>query len=375
MRRGQAASDAWLAVLEMDKLTRSRDQARLNEVLGTAPLRQPPTPGRPLLREFTALNGLRVHVLDPSVVYSWHFERDRPDWPRHAAVALHLTCGDDEPTKVLVQKTLGFWADVEGYYSRPRRVLSFDHLGGTREEVAQAVRIGLAVARYTGRSVMPPSHVVFTDIREKEADGGGASHIASLPSYSAFPWSHMEQQFGGQVGVVEADYTAHAARHLLGASVLARESLRTDLHPEGGSASALALSLLTPLSLNLFQASTLPSLIRLALSPPLATAHHLRLSNFNLASLAAPESALRLPLRAEGKHKGEPEAAVEGGWRGWAVPEPVGRVGTCLRLEEPPWCEKVCRTEFGWRVTVKGEWPTLEQLEEQGGEVGKRWDL
>jgi len=344
-----------------------------SQVLGTAALRQPATPGAPLLREFVAKNGLRVHILDPSVVYSWHFERDRPDWARHRAVALHLTCGDDEPTKVFVQKTLGFWPDVDGYYSRPPRLVSFEHLGGTQSEVQQIVRVGLVLSHYSGRAVMPPSHVVFTDIREHEEEGAGDSHISSLPSYSAFPWPHMPLQFQDEVAVVEPGYATHAARHLLGASVLAREAVSQagEAAPsQGGRAAAQALALLTPVTLDIRQATTLAGLVQLALSGPFASAQHIRLTGFTLSALASGESALALPLKPEGRG---PEAPFEGGWRAWPMPEPVGRVVPCASLSLPPWCEKICRTEFGWRVTVAGVWPSLAQLAAQGGEAGKKW--
>lgn len=60
------------------------------QVLGTALLRQHRDGGdprrKPLLSDFTAKNGLKVHVLDDNVFRSHHFEIDRPYAARDQSV-------------------------------------------------------------------------------------------------------------------------------------------------------------------------------------------------------------------------------------------------------------------------------------------------
>lgn len=197
IRHSQAASDAWREVLKMDLVKTSRDQNNFNEVrapsfgalgvrvpsdcsvaraqvLGTALLRQHTDGGdprrKPLLADFTAKNGLRVHVLDDNVFRSHHFEIDRPYAARDQSVYLHMTCGDDTRTKVYVAKaqvrpsqeraldrrarltglsvgrTQGFWSDVSGYYSQPPPLLTVDHLSGERDDVEQLFKILLMAA-------------------------------------------------------------------------------------------------------------------------------------------------------------------------------------------------------------------------------------
>lgn len=370
MRRGEAASAAWNEVIEMDKVSKSRDQNRFNEVLGTADFRKRPSPDKPRAWDYVARNGLKVHVLDPRNFYSWHFERDVPRWSRHDAVAMHITCGDDEATKVYMQKSLGFWPDTEGYYSQPARLLSFEHLGGTQAEVRQMVRIALVLAYYSGRAVMPPTHVVFTDIKEWE-DGVTPSPISSLPSYSSFPWPHIAAAFRGQLDTVEAGYAANAAKFLLGSSLLGRGQVRDGLEDEWDFGQARkaeqALALLQATPLDVHEATSLSALVELITSPPFDSAQHIKLINFQLPSSPSPHSALSLPRRKDGRGVVENDPIP---WTEWTLPESVAHVETCYNLSRAPGCETICRFQHGKRVQVSGGWPTRLELRE--GEWGTR---
>lgn len=107
MRKSQLISDAWEAVLQRDLKKVSRDQNNFNEVLGTAELRRCASPvsellpaspvsspvkcnnaeGRfPLKSEFVSLQGIKVHVLDPELFRSHHFEADLPKVSREQSV-------------------------------------------------------------------------------------------------------------------------------------------------------------------------------------------------------------------------------------------------------------------------------------------------
>lgn len=83
---------------------------------------------KPVRSDFVAKNGLQVHVLDDNVFRAHHFDIDRPYAARDQSVVsdftpwrieccgmltpkvavsqfLHMTCGDDTPTKVYAAKT------------------------------------------------------------------------------------------------------------------------------------------------------------------------------------------------------------------------------------------------------------------------------
>lgn len=97
---------AWKDVLALDMEEVSRDQMNFNkvssssgsrrsiprsnafavQVLGSTELRLwDDRNERPLREDFTARDGLRVHVLDPNIFRSYHFEHDR-QFERHEAV-------------------------------------------------------------------------------------------------------------------------------------------------------------------------------------------------------------------------------------------------------------------------------------------------
>lgn len=61
---------------------------------------------RPIRSNYTAANGLKVHVLNDKLFRSYHFERDRGYAPRDEAVYIHMTCADDLPLKFYVPKAL-----------------------------------------------------------------------------------------------------------------------------------------------------------------------------------------------------------------------------------------------------------------------------
>lgn len=372
LRRGQAVSEAWAQVVEMDKVSVSRDQNRFNEVLGTAELRAHHDIQNPhrLLQEFVSLQGLRVHVLSAANFYAWHFERDAARWPRHESVGMHITCGDDETIKIYMLKALGYWPDTQGYYSSPANILSIDALGGTQIEVTQMVRIALAVAYYSQRSLQPPTHAVFTDVREPGTNDTVPSSISSLPIYSSFPFSHIERHFKGKLPIVEPMYAANAAKHLLGGSVHGFGQTKLTLHDEwekGQKRASDALDLLNPTIIDVRQFGSLGELIQVAMA--FSDTGHVKLVGFNLATPdSSGDSSLTIEALRTPPKKGVPAPPVEH-WMDWPVPEPVARLRTCHELGRPPGCSTICRWRKGqqFRPDIRGEWPSAETIVKNEG--------
>ncbi|BGP47753.1 hypothetical protein JCM10450v2_003618 [Rhodotorula kratochvilovae] len=345
IRHSQAASHAWHEVLKMDLVKTSRDQNNFNEVLGTALLRQHTDGGdprrKPLLSDFTAKNGLRVHVLDDNIFRSHHFENDRPYAARDQSVYLHMTCGDDTLTKVFVSKTQGFWSDIDGYYSNPPPLLTVDHLSGSQDDVEQLFKILLTAAHYTSRALLPPTHATFLDL---PSSSPSTSH-QTRRIYSSFPVPHIAEAL--HVPVVEPRYPAWAARELVGGSVLGNASapggrLRQDVRwsaEEWRRRWEKVAELGEVVELDMRHTRTLPALLSLLRSPAFSTARApvVKLINYDWPSPSASS------------------------WRTWALPRAVEHVRTCDELEKLPGCDAICR---GSRrgVRVDEGWPSREEV-------------
>ncbi|GEM07604.1 salivary gland secretion 1 [Rhodotorula toruloides] len=315
IRSSQTAADAWNEVLQMDMKQTSRDQNNFNEVLGTALLRQHRDGGeprrKPLLSDFTAKNGLKVHVLDDNVFRSHHFEIDRPYAGRDRSVYVHMTCGDDTLTKVFVAKAQGFWGDVDGYYSQPPPLLTVEHLTATSEDVKQLMKILLTAAHYSNRTILPPSHATFLDVPSTTT----SSAHSTRRIYSSFPIPHLGEALG--VGIVEPRYLALAARELAGGNLRHTASLG---------------SLLSLLSQPSFSTSSAPTV---------------KLINFDW-----PDS----------QH-----------WRFWRLPRTLEHVTTCQALEELPACDAICRGSREG-VRVEEPWPSFELASALGEDEGHEWE-
>ncbi|GAA6012900.1 hypothetical protein JCM10207_008370 [Rhodosporidiobolus poonsookiae] len=347
IRHSQAASDAWNEVLQMDLKKTSRDQNNFNEVLGTSSLRLHDDGGdphrKPLKSDFTAKNGMRVHILDDNTFRSHHFENDRPYAARDQSISVHLTCGDDTLTKVFVAKAQGFWSDVDGYYTRPPPLLTIDHLSGSEDDLLQLVKILLVAAHYTGRALLPPSHATFTSLPSSPSSPPPTRRI-----FSAFPLPHLSA--ATRVEIVEPRYVALAAREIIGGSVLGNASegqLRADVASEegGGWNSAewrrrqeMVARLGEVVELDMRHTPTLASLLALLSRPSFSAA---RAPTVKLINHDWPRSS----------HP----------WRTWTLPRTVEHVRTCDELEKWPACDAICRG--GKRgIRVDAEWPPLEEV-------------
>ncbi|GAA5903870.1 hypothetical protein JCM8208_006601 [Rhodotorula glutinis] len=363
IRRSQAAADAWHEVLKMDLEKTSRDQNNFNEVLGTALLRQHLDGGdprrKPLLADFTAKNGLRVHVLDDNIFRSHHFGIDRPYAARDQSIYIHLTCGDDTRTKVYVSKAQGFWSDVEHYYSEPPPLLTVDHLSGDRDDVEQLFKVLLTAAHYTSRTLLPPTHATFLDLEPSSS----STSRQTRRIYSSFPIPHIAEALG--VPIVEPRYTAWAARELVGGSVLgmpnASSSAVDEDDGERGGASRLRLdvqwsgvdlrrrnekvaSLAEVVELDMRHTDTLTSFLSLLRSPSFSSdrAPVVKIINYDFPGATH--------------------------WRDWELPRALDHVRTCDELEKLPACDAICRgSKKG--VKVDETWPSWEELAgEQDGD-------
>ncbi|GAA5834791.1 hypothetical protein JCM11251_003663 [Rhodosporidiobolus azoricus] len=340
IRSSQAASEAWHEVLEMDLKKTSRDQNNFNEVLGTASLRLHDDGGdprrKPLKSDFTAKNGLRVHVLDDNIFRSHHFENDRPYAGRDQSIYVHVTCGDDTLTKIYFAKAQGFWSDVESYYTSPPPLLTIDHLSGPQGDLLQLFKILLTASHYANRALLPPSHSTFTDL---------PTYHQTRKIYSSFPVPHISEAL--QVPIVEPQYATAAARELVGGSVLGNASqgaLRADVENEGGwdekevkRRQELVARLGEVVELDMRQTKTLSSLIDLLSRPTFSTS---RAPIVKLINHDWPHS----------QH-----------WRDWRLPRAVENVRTCEELEKLPGCDAICRG--GKRgIRVEEGWPSWAEV-------------
>ncbi|GAA5963915.1 hypothetical protein JCM8115_002756 [Rhodotorula mucilaginosa] len=315
MRRGKVVADAWRAVLVADLHVQSRDQVFFNEVLGTRELRTGlDWAGGRLRTEFTARNGLRIKILDPSLFRVYHLE-GRTHLSRHDSIFLHTTCADDIEMKLYIAKVEGYWQDVDGYYTRPRRLISIEHLAGSREDMAQLFRTLLTLSYYTSRSFIPPGHVTFLDL---------VSDVPTRDSFAAFPLSHLAKEGNlYNVSVVEPEFIGHATSILLGRSVLNGSEGRVDEwwreldEPERERRQRRVLALTRAVEVDMRPHASLASLLRhLTTEPTLLAADHVRLIHADWTG-----------------HQH---------WRAWILPETAQSVDLCDRLDELPTCDQIC---------------------------------
>ncbi|GAA5880643.1 hypothetical protein JCM3774_000562 [Rhodotorula dairenensis] len=358
LRRSQVTVDAWAEVLRRDLESVSRDQNRFNEVLDTEALRawgEDHHPDeKPVQSDFVAANSLRVHVLDDNVFRAHHFAIDRPFAARDQSVFLHMTCGDDTPTKVYAAKSQGFWSDVESYYTAPPPMVTVDRLSGSQAVVTQMVKILLTVAHYTHRALLPPSHVTFLDL--DVAAKLTPSHV-TRPVHNAFALPHLAENL--EVEILEPDYVRSAAAELMGRSVLGsaesagiteRARLRADVafSPEElAQRREKVVQLGDVVEIDMRHTPTLVSFLRLLRSERFSTtrAPTIKLINFD----QPPPS--------------------EQAWRTWSLPELLNRVEPCRQLEQLPGCDAICRGSLAQLGTIlyhgpvppaKGDWYGIE---------------
>ncbi|GAA5969901.1 hypothetical protein JCM11641_008079 [Rhodosporidiobolus odoratus] len=343
LRKGARVAEAWTKVLEMDMKETSRDQVNFNTVLGTGQLRLHDNGdpfARPLKSNFTAQNGLRVHVLDSRLFRTYH-QRDAPWVSRHDSVYVHATCCDDAWVKLFVAKTEGFWNDLDSYYSRPPPLLSIDHLSATQSDLQQLFRILLTAAHYSGRALTLPSHATILDLPLSPTTPPVRA------TYSTFPLSQLASQPTASplnVTILESGYVQHAMSSLMGVSVLDAQERRGkgwwealgELERERRESKVLELTRVAELDMR--QTPTLSSLlIRLLTDPTFLTSPRIHLYNFDWPGF---------------QH-----------WRNWTLPNPVMNVPMCARLDVLPGCDEVCRFEGERGVRVEeGGWPELADV-------------
>ncbi|GAA6002103.1 hypothetical protein JCM10207_003075 [Rhodosporidiobolus poonsookiae] len=339
MQRGPEVAAAWKAVYDRDMQETSRDQYNFNTVLGTGPLRLHTDGGdpsrRPLKSNFTATNGLRVHVLDQRLFRTYH-QRYSENFARHDSVFLHSTCADDAAVKLWLAKDEGFWTDLDGYYSQPPPLVSIDRLTGSQADLLQLFKIVTTVAHYTNRAVLLPPYSTLLNL---------TSPSPVRPAHSTFPLAQLADP-SSPLGVrfVESRYVEHATAQLMGRSTVDATRRRGDGWREALGESERArrqdkvVELTRVMEIDMRQTPTLSSLLARILDDPLlSSAQHLQLVNHDWPGF---------------QH-----------WREWALPTAVEGLQTCARLEEMPACDQVCRFEGEKLVKMEGPWPKREELE------------
>lgn len=65
---------------------------------------------------------------------------------------------------MFLAQSLGYWPDVDNYYTRGRKVLKFDKLEGSSGEIQQMMRILLTAAYVAFPRAWPP-HDVSSDLQ------------------------------------------------------------------------------------------------------------------------------------------------------------------------------------------------------------------
>ncbi|KAM0746302.1 hypothetical protein T439DRAFT_384308 [Meredithblackwellia eburnea MCA 4105] len=332
MRRGPASIEAWKAVLEMDMQETSRDQRNMNKFMNTTSLRFNPATSTST-STFVSPNGLRVKVLDPEIFFSFHFEAMlvgiRPD-----AVYIHGTCVEE---KFAMAKHQGFWGDINGYYSTPRQVLTFDHHAGDIDLVSQMARIVLSAARYSGRAFQPPPTTTFTKVVTSidTLDRKPREYAVSRRPYYSFPYERIGEALG--INVVEAGFHTNSARHLLGRSVLDHSQQRLGWTP-GNDRVMLAADMLHVTELDIRIANSLADLVTILRTPRYSAARVIKLVNWEW-----PDDLGRWE-----------------NWRYWVLPGPMGAIVPCQRLDSEYLCSNTC----GWAGVPEGSapWPTMGEL-------------
>lgn len=59
---------------------------------------------------------------------------------------MQLSCAGDLQNRVFLAQELGYWPNVDDYYTSGRKVLQIDKLEGTQAELEQLLRILLTAA-------------------------------------------------------------------------------------------------------------------------------------------------------------------------------------------------------------------------------------
>ncbi|GAA5914301.1 uncharacterized protein JCM6883_001805 [Sporobolomyces salmoneus] len=338
MKRSQAMADAWNEVLRMDLESESRDQYRINQVLGTTEARLIPDfkdpNGLPLPNDFVAKNGLKVKVLDQRLFRLVHNTEMDPIYERHDSINYHSTCADDKWVKLYLAKSEGFWNDLDDYYSQPPRLISVDHLSASDAQITQLFKLVLAAAYYTDRAVVPPEYTTVTDLLN--------SPFVARRSLSTFPLSHLENAFG--IKVLEPRYVHHATSHLLGRSVLngieERQDQKWKAVPKQEKARRVdtAIALTRVSDIDLRHHSSFASLVNRLRQPDLVRSSHIRFVAVDREETPS--------------------------WTTWDFSTlPVSKLRTCEYLEDPWRCDEYCRGAQELKQgRVEGTWTSLKEL-------------
>ncbi|GAA6064304.1 hypothetical protein JCM10212_002736 [Sporobolomyces blumeae] len=336
MRKSQVMADAWAEVLRMDMQETSRDQFNLNTVLATSENRLQPGAetgdGKLLYDEFVADNGLRVHVLDQRLFRIMHVMELMPWYERHDALVHHTTCADDAPSKLFVAKALGYWSDVDEYYTKPPPLVSIDALSATERDATQLFKLLLAVGHYTDRAVLPPAFVTVTDLP--------AAQPKAVQGPAAYPVAHLEIAFN--VTVLEPKYIRHAQGHLLGQSTLDPKKAREDPAWTRMSRRAkkaredIAVALTKTSEIDLRRYITFASLVERLQEPDLGTSRHVELVN-------ADQSPF---------------------WQWWKFDElPLRYLRPCEQMTAPWDCGEMCRgVDEIKRGPIREEWLPVDEI-------------
>ncbi|KAL8278586.1 hypothetical protein RQP46_009078 [Phenoliferia psychrophenolica] len=297
LRKDLRTVAAWTEVLQMDMIAQSRDQVNFNTVLDTANRRLWENPAQwPPRSSFVSPTGLRVGILEHALARSYHFEIDALSVQRHQSLYMHMTCGDDMEVKEYVSKAQGYWGDVDGLYSSPPRLLSTNHLVGSTRDLTKIVQILLAV-----------------------------SHLGAALD----------------LRVVEPDFTAHAIRHLAGAttSLSDVEDANSTAHLPSPRNREIQLinSLLDVAVLDIRQIENFYDLVATLRRHSFSRRQSVRIINFDWPSTLPP-------------------------WLEWELPHTVRQVKPCAGLERLPSCNEICRWEGSGpqRVEVEEPWPQID---------------
>lgn len=282
----------------------------------------------PLTVSFKAKNGLRVHVVRPDIFRAYHFIFHLPQFDRFESVFMHATCADNNVQKVTLAKAMGYWNDIDGYYSRYPRVLTVPHMTGTKAQVSHQLRILLAAAHYTNRLFQPPAYISFTDIPTDEGNTSAAREF-----YSAFPFDYIEEKIGDEI--LEANFVEHAIHNALKPSVLEIGRFRAEEEMSAHDREML-VRLSLPAEIDVRHVENLRVLVE-KIESKAASRQVVSLINFDFPAL----------------HKDE-------NWRVWRTPENLQGIKNCGFVGLPPKCTQLCRNPDVNGVSDK--WPALSAL-------------
>ncbi|GAA98892.1 uncharacterized protein L969DRAFT_537846 [Mixia osmundae IAM 14324] len=152
-------------------------------------------------RKFGTPWGLGVHYLDRIRFVQFHLSYGIP-----AETALiHTTCVDDYPMRRTLAAAHGFTQDVDGYYSRPRRILSLDALAGDESSIQATLAVAVALAAQTGRDLLLPPTAMYVNASLHP-------HARNRDIWAVLPFHETEDEFN--ITVLEPRYLAHRPAHL-----------------------------------------------------------------------------------------------------------------------------------------------------------------